>query len=543
MPADTPLNKACQLQQAGRIPEALVIYEEILRENSIHPDALHLAGLSHHQMGNAEAALPLLQKAVEQIPGSALYRSNLALVLVQANQLANAEQEARRAIQLDANQVTAHVSLGLCLTRTGQLKDAGRAYQSALAIDPDCFDAHNNLAKIFRDLREHDTALEHGISATKLQPQNCFIQNNLANIYNDLGELDKARTHYEKAIELKPTYGQAWSNWSHTLKFGANGFEAASGRIPEMENLLKQANLSSTDRGNLLFALAKAHKDYERHDEAVPLYEEANRLLCPRPFPFDQYRSYLQKIRLDQTRGTLSNAPSSGNEAAPIFIIGMLRSGTSLTEQILSSHSMLGGVGERKDVAVLTNGLSIRGLATGQLSRLSETYLKNIAAFHKQEERPVDKMMTNFLHLGFIFLLFPKAKIIHIKRQAYDVCLSCFFQNFATAPAWASSLEAVGKYYALYEEMMEHWKNELLKPVFELQYEDLVSRPEQTIRGLLEYCEVPWEENCLNFYESKHPVQTASNWQVRQKLHTGSVGNWKRYEKFLAPLKKQLGDR
>lgn len=240
-----------------------------------------------------------------------------------------------------------------------------------------------------------------------------------------------------------------------------------------------------------------------------------------------------------------SNSGTDNN--APIFILGMPRSGTTLTEQILSSHQMVYGAGELPDIRKLLSQMCGAGeykkfpklvgsLGNDDLSRIGSEYIKGLRKRNSSAEHITDKMPHNFLHVGMIRLMLPNAKIIHCKRDPIDNCLSIFKQNFGGVHKYAYDLAELGGYHLLYQDLMEHWNKVLPGFVFELQYEDMVADQEGMTRKLLEFCGLPWDDNCLQFHKSERTVKTASYTQVRKKIYSDSVQLWKRYEQELQPL-------
>jgi hypothetical protein len=240
----------------------------------------------------------------------------------------------------------------------------------------------------------------------------------------------------------------------------------------------------------------------------------------------------------------------------PIFIIGMPRSGTTLVEQILSSHPLVYGGGEletinhivfnellkdvKRDDQLPSYSKQLERLDQHGAERLCDLYLAHISELAGDEPRVTDKMPGNFFHLGLIALLFPQARIIHCRRQPFDLCLSCYFQNFVGPHYYAWNLENLGRYYQQYMRLMDHWRATLPIALLEVDYEEIVDDQEGVSRRLIDHCGLPWDEGCLDFHQNQRRVETASKWQVRQPIYRRSVDRWKNYEQFLGPLKQGL---
>jgi hypothetical protein len=231
-----------------------------------------------------------------------------------------------------------------------------------------------------------------------------------------------------------------------------------------------------------------------------------------------------------------------------VFIVGMVRSGTSLVEQILSSHPDVHGAGELPDIIQITNGLQdflgasapypecLSLLKQEHLDALAQHYLEHLKQISPDARRVVDKMPGNFMHLGLIEMLFPEARVIHCMRDPVDTCLSAYFQDFSRSHPYAYDLSNLGAFYRAYLKVMAHWRKILRLPLFELQYEDLIANQEQVSRALIEFCGLEWDDRCLQFHETQRFVGTASYDQVNRPLYKQSVARWKRYERHLGPL-------
>jgi len=302
----------------------------------------------------------------------------------------------------------------------------------------------------------------------------------------------------------------------------------------------------------LNFALAKAFNDCGHWDRAFDHYHRGNRLA---DVAFDPAASlaYVKAMIDTFTPEMLAARSSFGRESSrPVFIVGMPRSGTTLVEQIVASHPQVTGAGELDDLRVL--GFEVpslskspqpyprcmadidRQLATG----LADRYLARLHAIDPNARRVTDKMPQNFLYLGLIGMLLPEARVIHCRRHPLDVCLSCYFVNFTQRLSFAYDLNSLGVYYRHYEMLMDHWRRVRPAAMLEVDYEGLVADQEGVSRRLIEFCGLDWHPACLSFHKNRRPVETASSWQVRRPIYSGSVQRWKHYEKYLDPLKEAL---
>ena len=313
------------------------------------------------------------------------------------------------------------------------------------------------------------------------------------------------------------------------------------------------SDLSEEDRCYFSFAAGKITDDHGDYGAAFRHYREGNRL---RAIEWNSGADVAlgDSVLRHYDAAEIQRGSELGlADVSPIFIVGMPRSGTSLVEQILASHPQVFGAGELKDISAIADDMQKRVQPAmnypGFLAHLpaeafqgyARAYLDRVAGLAGSADlRGVDKQPFNFYHLGFIRQLFPRARIIHTVRDPLDVGLSCYFQNFATGVEFSFDLENIGSYYTIYRRIMDHWDQVMPGAIHELSYADLVADPEPAVRALLEYCELPWDDHCLDFAGTERRVATASAWQVRQSLYQRSVGRHRHYEKYLGPLRAQL---
>jgi tetratricopeptide (TPR) repeat protein len=297
--------------------------------------------------------------------------------------------------------------------------------------------------------------------------------------------------------------------------------------------------------------LGKLYDSDKNYEPAFRHYRTANDL-DPEKFDIDKNGQVFGTLIKFFSHETQSKRPRASNRSRlPVFIVGMPRSGTTLTEQILASHPLVHGAGELLKMDQIKKSL---GALTGTpwpqyadrldrktLDKVAQEHLEWLGGLAKGKARVTDKMPHNFLSLGLIDLLFPEARIIHCQRDPMDNCLSIYFQHFNSEHAYANNLEHLGIYYRQYEQVMAHWRKAVRLPILDVRYEQMVAEPEQSARRLVEFCGLEWDDRCLRFYESGRVVATPSYDQVRQPIYRKSVARWKRYEKHLEPLKRSLG--
>jgi tetratricopeptide (TPR) repeat protein len=600
--------------QAGRTAEAESLYREILQEAPEHPHALHLLGVLHHQQGRHAEAHALIERALARQGPHAVFLSNLAAVELALDRLDEAEAHCRAALQLNPKLGDACANLGAVLVRQGRLEEAEEAFRRARQLagsegrqgilggvvahlrevvrnDPANAQMHQDLGIALLGAGRPEEAVAALQESIRLRPGAVVAHTNLGAAYCALDQLDAGRHCFEEALRLDPTHAPAHSNLGAALSFQGRIPEAlaqlqetlrldpnhaqtffhlselvASGHYRFTENELRRmrelaagTDLPANDRCQLHFALAQTLDRSGDYEEAFVHARQANALrqdidrTAGIRFDPAAHRAHVDRLIAAFTPEYFERVRGFGVASElPIFVVGMMRSGTTLTEQILASHPQVHGAGELRDLGNLVGSLS-RRLGRGEdypqcLAHLDVKTTQAVAEEYLQARkldgggaaRVVDKMPLNYLGLGIIATLFPHARIVHCLRDPIDTCLSCYFRNFVATMPFSLDLGHLGAYYREYRRLMEHWRKVLPVPIFELQYEDLTAGPEAVSRRLVECCGLPWDERCLRFHETQRTVKTASMLQVRKPMYRSAVGRWRRYEKQLQPLIEAL---
>ena len=441
------------------------------------------------------------------------------------------------------------VQKALALQKSGKSDEAAALYRAVLKDDPENADAWHLLGLVAGERRQPEEALKLIRKALSLRPESPFFHHNLAGFLGQTGDLEAARSHFRKAIELKPDYAEAYYNFSGNQKF-----KAGDPVIAQVLQMIAKGGWSRADRCFLHFAAGKMLDDTGDHDRAMGHYLEGNAAKGARFEPEIEQRQ-LAAIRQVFTRELLEARAGEGDPSElPVFIVGMPRSGTSLAEQILASHPAVHGAGELPDIGSIAGTLPqyaegkapyphcVPALEPKTVKGFAEAYLGRLRGLAPGAERVVDKLPLNFRHVGLIALMFPKARILHCRRDPLDTCLSCYFQNFTNGQDYAFDLVHLGLFYRWYRDMMAHWQAVLPGRLYSLDYEAVIAEPEAQARALLAHCGLDWHPACADSHKTARPVMTASRWQVRQPLYKTSVKRWQRYEKHLGPLVEALGD-
>jgi len=389
--------------------------------------------------------------------------------------------------------------------------------------------------------------------ATSLAPNDAWIWHNFGTVLASIGNLDEACASYSRAIDLKPDDTQAFYGLTQNLRFTEE-----TDLVRRMMAEYSSGRLSQRQQEYVCFALAKVYNDLGKYKRAIHFCIEGN-WLAHRAYEPEQPRAELAELRrmvaADSFRGIQG---ATGQEAEPIFIVGMPRSGTTLVETILSRHPEVYAGGELQHVAHVERALlgwaqTNRKYASGPyemlkeiprefFTRNAEAVLRRVNGIAKRPfSRFTDKLPENSQRLGLIGLLFPKARIIHVRRNALDCCVSILFLHFAQGNGFAFRQDLLGERYRQVSETMRLWNDGLDMPILRVNYESLVSDPEPAIRRIVEFAGLPWDDACLTPERSDRHIVTSNQWQVRQPINTGSVGRWRNYEEWLQPLIASLG--
>ncbi len=430
----------------------------------------------------------------------------------------------------------------------GDLQKAQQLYQEILASDPDNPRALHYLG-VIASQNNMSLGLSYMERSLLLQPDNPEFNYNIAGIYARYGESQKASKHFEKAIALKPDYAEAYQGLTESKECGQE---------PDLLNRIKaQLNSETTTADQkvyLHFAAAKIYEDSKEYDQAFDHYQKGNTLKSGHYDKVGNSNLTQEIIRFFDDKWVNTHREFGLYSHTPIFIVGMPRSGTSLVEQILASHSQVFGAGELADINLMIGALINRTknrfpypqflteVVDQDLLGYGQSYLQRLSQISGNSRRVVDKNPSNFLRVGLILQIFPNAKIIHTQRDPLDNCLSCYFNNFARGHYYTNSLESLAAYYNDYTDLMRHWQRIYPGRIHTLSYEALIENQQQVTRDLLDYCNLEWEEQCLAFYKSKRNVTTASKHQVRRPLYKSSVKRWEHYKAHIQPLIAKLNN-
>ncbi len=540
---------AQQLIDAGKLGKAENICRQIIQvQPAFHPAWFSL-GIVAVRAGNLPFAADAMARAASIDPRNAAYHRSLCEVYRRLMRFPNAIAAGDRAVLLTPGDAEAHYNLALALADAGRADRALNHYREALRLNPKHNLAANNLGAMLEKQGREDEALEAYARAVAINPRHAEAQNNLGAILSARGDLDKARACFAASIEAEPSFVHAHYNLSTLKKYTLD-----DPHLKALEDIAaKPARMDSETRLRFCFALAKALEDVGRYDESFAAYAEGNRLKRA-TFGYDENKTFesIRGIRDGYDKKYEKQKTSGCDDETPIFIVGMPRSGTTLIEQIISSHSGVHGAGELHDFGAAITEVTghpstsnymewLKDADDATLERIGENYIQRLRAKDPKAIRITDKMPGNFFYVGLIHKVLPKAKIIHSVRNPVDTCFSNFSRLFNETMVFAYELGELGRYYKNYKMLMDHWHAVLPKgTILDMVYEELVDDQEAQSRRLIEFCGLDWQDACLEFHKNDRPVKTASIAQVRKPMYRSSVARWERFGKHLDPLRAAI---
>jgi tetratricopeptide (TPR) repeat protein len=567
---------------AGRLTKAETLYRKILRSAPNHPEAYHNLALIAVDKGDYGISLALSNYALKLNPNFVQAHNTLGTTLMTLGRDEAAVECFHRVLEIDPDHAASHYDLGNALHRLGRNEEAEASYRRSLELDPDNPNTLNNLGNALRSQDRPEDALESYRRAVELKPDFTFAHNNVGNVLRDLDRDDEAEASYRKALEISPDYPDAYYNLGTLLReqgrmedseaslrqaiklkpdYGdahrhlALTIRAKPGHpdIRRMQNLYADPAVANEERMYIAFGLGKLFDELGDYDKAFAYFAEGNKIKRS-TFVYHVKHDVADVDRIIELfdSGFISARLVSGYpDETPLFVVGMLRSGTTLLEQMMASHPDITGGGELMFIQSLTNReransedkfpAHVKNFDPDVWHRLGQAYVERLRDRFPASTRFItDKLPQNFLYIGVIACALPNARIINLQRDPMDVCLSNYFQLFVSGQQYAYDLHELGTYYCLYKKIMEHWAGAMPGKVLDVRYRDLVEDPERSVRAVLDFCDLPFDEACLQFHKTKRPIKTASAGQVRKELYRSSLERWRNYATHLAPLKAAL---
>ena len=537
------VNYAVKLLTNGQINEALKIVEALIKKSPNVPLLYNIRGVCYQTIRELGNAIDDFSQATILKSDYAEAYCNLGVTYQEKGDLVSAVNAYKNAIDNDNNYPTAHNNLGKIFLASGEIDSSIEHLECAITLKSDFADAHNNLGSAFLRINKLNDAIKSYKKAIALKPDFAVANNNLGIAYLRKGDPKLASKFFENAITITPGYATAHHNLS-----GVKVYKEKDKQVSLIESLLIENNLSQKERIYLNFALAKAYEDLGNHKELFKHLNEGNRIRKKEMSnSIADSEEHNELIKLFFNSNNINNIKLTYRDSLPIrpiFIVGMPRSGTSLVEQIISSHHEVYGAGEVNNFHNIIMPIIEKhalnenyNLKNDEFALIRKQYSNSLERFYANEKVITDKWILNFKTIGFILSAFPESKIVHLKRDARATCWSIYKHYFSDeGNRWAYDYQDLARFYKSYVGLMDYWHNLFPGKIYDISYEDLTSNQEKETRNLLKYCDLDWDENCLNFYTNTRAVKTASAVQVRNKMYQGSSDVWRKYSEHLKPL-------
>ena len=499
-----------------------------------------------YKSGNLVKAEEVTKKLIQTNPKLVFLYNLLGLILSGRKKIIESLRCYEKGLEIDANFAMLHNNLGHLYFSYNYKNNEDKIekyYKKAIFLDNKISEPHNNLGNLYKEQGKFDEAIICYKNAIDRNPEVHFFHYNLATTYITLGEVELAINSYEKSLKINPNFSLTHRALSRIKKYKKND--------KYINHLLKiYENLNKNDFNNkveLAFALGKIYEDMEEFKKSFNYYKEANDSFKKKiNFSINEELNNFKNLKDSFNNEIFYKYKNRGNkDDEPIFIVGMPRSGTTLVEQIISSHSDVFGGDEvnfipnlyKENFSENYNYEKIKDLIDKEkinLNNIGKHYIEEMKKITKNKLRFTDKLPLNFLHIGFIKLILPRAKIVHCFRDPRDNCYSIFKNHFTSNKIkYAYDLNEIVKYYLSYLDLMKFWRELLPNFIYDLKYENLINNTKNETENLLRFCNLAWDKNCLNFYKNKRPIQTASDIQARQKIYNTSINSWKKNKKEL----------
>jgi tetratricopeptide (TPR) repeat protein len=472
---------------------------------------------------------------------SAEVLNSLGAALFKLERLIEAEGEFRNAVRKDSNHAEAQSNLGMMQLSRGLFAEAEQSLRRAVKLTPGALASQVNLGCALLYLNRVEDARNQFERVLRIAPRNAEALYGLGLVAQFEGQFETAIGLFDRALEAQPNMARAWAASAGLRKLGSKDRLW----LEKGEQFASADGIPAIDRSNVHFALGKYYDDVEQHGKAFENYRLANEALKLVAVPYDRAArtgmvdDLIRVYTREAIAEAVASAPSDSNR--PVFVVGMMRSGTSLVEQILASHPEVVGAGELNfwNTAVRKHEPTVRSGVLGPdlRKKLAREYLSQISSYTPKAQLVVDKATFNAGFLGVIHTVLPNVRIIYVHRDPVDTCLSCYFQALSPDLNFTMDLSDLAHYYREHRRLVAHWRS-VLPPgcLLEVPYEELVADQANWTRRMLDFLGLPWDERCLRFHDTQRPVVTASFWQVRQKMYRGSIGRSRHYRKHIGPL-------
>ena len=518
----------------GDLDKAIEAFQKVVALKPKNIVAYNNLGNVFQEKGNFTKAIEAYRRALVLQPDFAEAITNMGNVLQKQGKSKRALEFYKKSLSLKPHLAEAHFNMGILLEEQKSYKEAIVAYRKAIVHKPNYFESFYNLGTLLHETQDFEEALKAYKQAIYFKPDFAEAYNNLGNLLKDLDLIEEAIDAYRQAIIFKPDFAVAHRNISNI-----KNYKPGDEQIPLIQSLIDDPNIKGEQRCNLLYAFAKIKEDSGEFEVALNSYIEAGELR-KKELDYDfqgdeQLFGHLKRTAPNLVKNPLTDSNLSLT-CCPIFILGMPRSGTTLVEQIISSHSMVNAAGELPFLGHFGNKIATgeRTISRKNLNFVRSSYLKELNNLSDGKLFVTDKMPHNFMYIGLICASIPEAKIIHIGRDPAATCWSNFKHYFPVQGlGYSYNLKDTVNYFELYEDLMSCWDELVGNRIFHLNYDELTVDQENQTKQLLRHLGLDWEASCLSPEKNKRIVKTASQLQIKQKVYKGSSESWKKFEPYL----------
>lgn len=542
---DTQVELAFKRHKANDLAYANDVYRRVLGQNPNHPRALHYLGLIAQQSGHSIDAIKLINRSLSLDKNDAKAHNHLGQIYIHQDDYKKGTKHIKTALDMEPENVDFLNNYGNCLKYYDDVDGAVALYRKVLKISPETTNSTYNLANALKTQRDYDQAIIWFRKTLAIDPDHFQAHQNLGVSLEQKGDFDAAVIEYLEVLRINPDHARAMSNL-----IAIKSYKPDQEIVTRAATMIKIPDLKVEDRMKLGHGLGKHFDRTGDYDRAFGYFQTTQNAQRSQNKVFDinGLRLRIDKMIAVFTKDYFAKMAPLGHETErTMFIVGMPRSGTTLTEQILASHPQIFGAGELQEIAKIVKDLSpgypasLLQSAKSDITEMAERFLTHLQEFAPDDAlRVTDKLPVNFMHLGMIATLFPNARIIHCLRDPMDVGLSCFIELFSMDQDYTTRLEDFGAYYLEYHRLMTHWRAVLPLTFHTQYYEELIADQDTHIRALVAQSGLDWHEGCLNFQDTDRSVMTPSRWQVRQPIYKSSSGRWKNYETHMEPLRHLL---
>ena len=486
---------------------------------------------------------------INKYPHNVWLYNILGLILTEQKKFEEAVNCYEKGIKVDANYAEIYNNLGTIYKEKKNYTRSEICYNKSIELDNKIPEPINNLGNLYRLLNNNNKAINCYKNAIKVKPNFFPGHYNLGVTYKSIGKFKEAKWHLTETIKINKNLYTAHRSLSEITKYSIN-----NSHLNQLNKIYNDKKNQSINKKELAFALGKAYDDVKDFKNAFKFYNEGNNLRRKEiDFSIKDEIDEFRKIKNTFNKKLYQTLNKLGaKDNTPIFILGMPRSGTTLVEQILSSHPDVYGGDELNFLPDIVNEFftssdgkisfnNVKELNNMELEKIGNKYIKNLKTLSSNSKKISDKLPINFKWIGLIKLILPNSKIIHCYRNSKDTCLSIFKNYFVNNELkYAYNLKELAEFYKLYSNLMSHWKRTMPKFIYDIKYENIVQNPEREIKSLIKMCDLSWNNNCLKFYKNERAIKTTSDTQARKKIYKTSINSWKNYKKFIKKFFQSL---